>query len=71
MKKITNESLLDIGFTFNEKCDYKKQVGRQTFIVCKAQDNDYTIVYSYDVGVDFGFLRFVDYIEQVENIIKS
>ena len=67
---ISEEKLIELGFTKTEDNDYLK-VGRKAFLVSLADygDTDFHVLYRCDIGMDFCSLAYVDYIHQIQNIV--
>ena len=64
---LTEEWLLKFGFNEDDG-DFFIERGRQGFIVEKAQDDDLLIVYREDVGLQYNFLMFIEYVHQLQNL---
>lgn len=69
---VTEENLLKIeGISVTEDNDYKIDFGRKAFLICKAQENDWIILYREDIGFKYCNLRFVEFIHEIQNVIRS
>jgi hypothetical protein len=66
---ITEEWLLRLGFEFKNDGYFVIEIGRQSFIVSEAQDDDLVLLYSEDVGLPHNFLKFIEHIHELQNII--
>lgn len=67
---ITEENLLKIeGIQVDEDNCFKIDFGRKAFLIGKAQDNDWIILYREDVGFNYYRLRFIEFIHEIQNVV--
>lgn len=67
---ITEENLLKIeGIQVTDDNDFKIDFGRKIFLICKAQDNDWIILYREDIGFNYYHLRFIEFIHEIQNVV--
>jgi hypothetical protein len=68
---LTPEWLEKCGFKYDTENDYGYilDIGRKSFCVATAQDDDLLLLYRSDIGLGYHQLMFVEHLHQLQNII--
>lgn len=69
---ITKERLINLGFTREEYGEDESNVikiGKKSFKVIYYADNDWEVLYEYDIGIGFGHLTSIQYVHELQDII--
>ncbi len=69
--KLTEQWLINFGIEKDEYGDYEIEVGRIGIRIDFAQDDNLVLLYRSDIGVDYVWIQFLDYVHQFQNTFFS